>query len=97
MNAVKAENQDTSTFIFKKNRLKIKPSNITYSNFFGDPENEEYNIAWSFLEAIDGVPLESLEAVISNVVLAGGLWRIKGMQSYFKSAISGLIPKFPKL
>ena len=40
MNIVKTSNEETANFIFKKNRLKIKPCNITYSNLFGDSENE---------------------------------------------------------
>ena len=46
---------------------------------------------------LDTVPLEALEAISSNIVLAGGLWRIKGMQNYFKSAVGDLFSKFNKL
>jgi hypothetical protein len=27
------------------------------------------------------------DAVVGNVVLAGGIWRIKGMQMYFKKKV----------
>ena len=43
--------------VFKKSRLKLKPANLTYSNLYGDPENEEFNIAWSFLESINEIPI----------------------------------------
>lgn len=36
------------------------------------------------------------ETVVGNVVLAGGMWRIKGMQMYFKKRVSEFISKFPK-
>ena len=35
-----------------------------------------------------------LEALCSNVVLAGGLWRIKGMQTYFKNALKENFDKY---
>ena len=38
-----------------------------------------------------------LDAIAGNVVFAGGIWRIKGMQQYFKKRVSEAITKFPKL
>ena len=38
-----------------------------------------------------------LEALCSNVVLAGGLWRIKGMQTYFKNALKENFDKFERI
>lgn len=32
-----------------------------------------------------------------NIVFAGGLWRVDGMQNYFKKQVSLLLPKFQKL
>ncbi len=37
------------------------------------------------------------DAVVENVVLAGGLWRIKGMQLYFKKRVKEFLPRFKKL
>lgn len=36
------------------------------------------------------------ETVVGNIVLAGGMWRIKGMQMYFKKRVGEFISKFPK-
>ena len=38
-----------------------------------------------------------LEAVAGNVVLAGGIWRVKGMQNFFKKQIKTFLPQFPTL
>lgn len=60
-------------------------------------ENEENNIAFSFLSSLDKVPISCLEAVCKNVVLAGGFWRIKGMQKYFKENVAKELVNFKKL
>lgn len=49
MNLVENKSEDVITLTFKKTKLKLKPANITYSNIFGDPLNEEPNIAYLFL------------------------------------------------
>ena len=77
-----------------KTKLKIKPANISYKNIYGNPDNQEYNIAYSLLEILDRIPIEMLDAVCSNIVLAGGLWRIKGMQTYFKKSLKDNADKF---
>ena len=38
-----------------------------------------------------------LNAISGNIVLAGGLWRIKGMQNYFKKQIKTNLSHFPRL
>ena len=35
--------------------------------------------------------------VCGNVVVAGGLWRVKGMQGYFRRRVGELIGRFPKM
>jgi hypothetical protein len=40
-----------------------------------------------FLEALSSIDVKFFDAVVSNVVLAGGIWRVKGMQIYFKRKI----------
>jgi hypothetical protein len=97
MNWVKAQNEEPVAFMLKRTKLKMKPGSITYSNLFGNPEDEEHNIAWAFLQVLDSVPTEALESIISNVVFAGGLWRVKGMQNYFKEEVVKFLPSFPKL
>lgn len=68
---------------------------------FGNPDLEEYNISYEFLKVLgkvyEQVGVNGWEAVVGNVVMAGGMWRIKGMQTYFKKRVSELIPRFPKL
>ena len=43
------------------------------------------------------MPVSCLDAISKNVVLAGGFWRIKGMQKYFKSNVVSLLDQFPRL
>lgn len=38
-----------------------------------------------------------LEAVAGNVVVAGGMWRVKGMQGYFRRKVLEKLEKYPKL
>lgn len=97
MNLVSSNSEDTITINFKKHKLKLKPSHLSYSNIFGNFDNEDYNMAWMFLEALSGINLSMLESVVQNVVLAGGLWRVKGMNLYFKKKIKEYLPRFPKL
>lgn len=78
-------------------KLKLKPASISYSNIFGNPDAEEYNMAYMFLEALNAVDVKMLEELVTNVVFAGGIWRIKGMQMYFKKQIKNHLPKFKKL
>lgn len=54
-------------------------------------------MAHLFLTALNEVSVKMLDAVAGNVVMAGGLWRIKGMQQYFKRRVKEMLPKFPKL
>jgi hypothetical protein len=81
----------------RKIRLKFIPEKINIGLFFGNPDSEEYNIAYSFLKLLSEIPAECLEAVCSNVVLAGGFWRIRGMQKHFKKQILEQLIRFPKL
>jgi actin-related protein len=46
---------------------------------------------------LDSVPLECLDDLCKNVVFAGGLWRVEGIQNYFKKQVSSLLPSFKKL
>ncbi len=64
---------------------------------FGNFLNEEDNVAYSFLKMLDSVPIECLDDLCKNVVFAGGLWRVEGMQNYFKKQVSKLIKNFTKL
>lgn len=50
-----------------------------------------------FLLALNGIDLKIVESVASNVVLAGGMWRIKGMIQYFKRRVKEELPKFKRL
>ena len=50
-----------------------------------------------FLQALSEISPKMLDAVAGNIVLAGGMWRVKGMQQYFKKAVKEIIPKFEKL
>lgn len=81
----------------RKIRLKFIPEKINLGLFFGNPDSEEHNIAYSFLKLLSEIPAECLEAVCSNVVLAGGFWRIRGMQKHFKKQILEQLVRFPKL
>lgn len=94
--SINASSQPISLPI-KKMRLRFIPDRINYSIFFGNYENEEPNIAHSFLKVLNDIPTNCLEAVSKNIVLAGGFWRIKGMQKYFKKNVLDSISKFPKL
>lgn len=40
-----------------------------------------------FLEALSQIDIKFFDAIAGNVVLAGGLWRVRGMQMYFKKKI----------
>ncbi len=40
-----------------------------------------------FLEALSQIDIKFFDAIAGNVVLAGGLWRVKGIQMYFKKKI----------
>lgn len=95
MSSVEAKTEDIVSFTVKKSKLKLKPSNITYSSIYGDPKSEEYNIAYSFLDSLSSLPREVLQAVAGNVVLAGGLWKVKGMQNYFKKQVKEHLESFP--
>jgi hypothetical protein len=46
------------------------------------------------LKVLDNVPVECLIDVCKNVVFSGGIWRILGMQSYFKKHVGELLNKF---
>lgn len=95
---VEAKSEDiVNLHHLKKIKLKFKPSNITYSNLFGNPDMEEYNIAYSFLESLSKMDIKMFDAIVSNVILAGGLWRVKNMQMYFKRKIKEQLPKFRRL
>ena len=97
MNLVETKSEEVITLTFKKSKLKLKPSNISYYNLFGNPQNEEHNIAFSLLEVLDSIPHQMLDAICGNIVLAGGLWRVKGMQNYFKKQIKTNLEHFPRL
>lgn len=77
--------------------MKFKPASISYSNVFGNPDHECYNIAWMFLSALNEIDLSMLGPIVENVVFSGGLWRVKGMQSYFKKQLKEYLPNFKKL
>lgn len=81
----------------KKIRLKLIPDKINYGIFFGNPENEETNIAYAFLSAISDLPSKSFEPVCRNIVLAGGFWRTRGIQKLFKKQLKEQLIKFPNL
>ena len=81
----------------RKLRLKFIPDRINYGIFFGDASQEEPNIAHSFCSLLNALPPSTLPAVCSNVVLAGGLWRVRGMQKHFKKQVSDQLANFPKL
>lgn len=87
---------------FKKTKLKLKPTAISYSNLYGDPEKEEHNIAYlllTLLEELLHVDKNMFEAVAGNIVLAGGLWRVKGMNMFFRRRLKDFLAgdRFAKL
>lgn len=86
MYGIGASNSLINTSI-KKIRLKFIPSKINYGIFFGNPENEEINIAHSFLSCINELPPSCFDGICKNIVLAGGFWRIKGIQNFFKKQL----------
>ena len=49
--------------VFKKSRLKLKPANLTYSNLYGDPENEEEN----FINSIKTINLCATKAGLDEI------------------------------
>jgi actin-related protein len=81
----------------RKIRMKFIADKINFNSFFGNPENEEPNIAYSFLSALNQLPSNCFDAISRNIVLAGGFWRIRGMQKLFKKQIKEQLPKFPHL
>ena len=80
-----------------KLRIKWVPDRANLGVFFGNHQAEEPNLAFTLLEVLDRVPENCLDGLCRNIVLAGGFWRIKGMQKLFKSNIAKLIELFPKL
>lgn len=95
--AIGASSNPIAITIKNKLRLKFIADKINYSIFYGNPDNEEPNIAALFLSVINDLPPNCFEPVCRNVVLAGGFWRIKGMQKFFKKQVKEHLPKFPKL
>lgn len=81
----------------KKTKLKFNLSKIKFEILFGNFENEESNIAYSFLKMLDSVPVSCLDDLCKNVVFSGGLWRVEGIQNYFKKQLITLLPQFQKL
>lgn len=43
------------------------------------------------------VPIKCLDEIAKNVIFAGGIWRIKGMQKLFKMHVQNEMYRFPKL
>lgn len=41
----------------------------------------------TMLDEIGQLGTKVLETIAGNIVLAGGIWRVKGMQAYFKKQI----------
>ncbi len=70
---------------------------MNYNIFYGNSDNEEHNIAFTFLAVLQALPHHCLEPIAKNVVLAGGFWRIRGMQKFFKKKVIEQLEKFPKL
>ena len=73
------------------------PDKMNFSIFYGSAESEEQNIAYSMLKVLDSLPHQCLEPIAKNVVFAGGFWRIRGMQKFFKKKVVEQLEKFPKL
>lgn len=68
--------------------MKFSDSWILFEGYFGDFDNEEFNIAYSFLKMIDSISdVSCLMKVCKNVVLAGGIWNVKGFKNLFKKKI----------
>lgn len=90
---------DSPVTIAVRSKLRIKwiPDKINYEVFFGNCGAEEPNMAFTFLDVLNSIPEHCLEAVCNNVVLAGGFWRIRGMQKLFKVRVLALLDLFPKL
>lgn len=82
--SLNASSNPITIAIRSKLRIKWVPDTINFSLFFGNPSNEEPNLAYSLLLLLNEVPVECLDSICGNVVLAGGFWRIKGMQKHFK-------------
>jgi len=79
---------ETQVLQFDKLKLKFSESWILLDDYFGDPENEDPNIAYSFLKALNSITdVECITRVSQNVVLAGGIWHVRGFRSLFKKKI----------
>lgn len=73
---------------FDKFKIKFSPSWILLDDYFGDPENEDPNIAYSFLKMLNSIAdVDCVERVCQNVVLAGGIWHVRGFKSLFKKKV----------
>lgn len=81
-------NTETQNVQFEKLKFKFSESWIILDDYFGDPEKEEPNIAYSFLKSLNSIAnVECLERVCQNVVLAGGIWHVKGFKQLFKKKV----------
>ena len=70
---------------------------MNFSIFYANPDSEENNIAYSMLKVLDSLPYQCLEPIAKNVIFAGGFWRIKGMQKFFKKKVVEQLENFAKL
>ena len=86
--SIPAPNTAVTVNIRNKLRVKWVPDKTNYNIFFGNSENEEHNVAYSFLAVLQALPHHCLEPIAKNVVLAGGFWRIRGMQKFFKKKVN---------
>jgi hypothetical protein len=84
---VVASSNPVTVSIRSKLRVKWIPDKINYSIFFGNHQAEEPNLAVAFLDVLNKVPEQCLEAICKNVIFAGGFWRIKGIQKMFKANV----------
>lgn len=75
-----------------KVKLKVLPAWINYDCYFKDPEEEEPNIAYSFLKMINEVKdVEVIKEICKNVVFAGDLWNVRGFKTLFKSRVKNFL------
>lgn len=93
-------NPETQVVQFERLKLKFSEGWILFDDYFGSVDNEEPNIAYSFLKTLNAIAdVDCLEKVCQNVVLAGGIWHVKGFRSLFKKKVLEQFsnPDFSKL
>lgn len=54
---------------------------------FGDIENEETNVAYTFLKSVLKLENSIVKKTVQNVIFSGGITQIKGFASRFREEV----------